>query len=207
MEQTLEQPAQKPELETTLPVILGSQSYCRKEVFEQHGMKFTVTTADIDEKAIRFDDPTELTLTLAKAKAAAILSKITEPVLLVTSDQVVTYQNVIREKPETDDEAREFLRSYAQNPAETVTSVAVTNTATGKQVTGTDIATIYFKPIPEEVIEEYIATKDPFSQAGAFNHNHPLLAPYVGKIDGEGESISGLPWTLTKQLLIEAEKE
>jgi len=206
MEQTLEQSAKKPELETTLPIVLGSQSYCRKGVMESHGMNFSVTTADIDEKAIRFDDPTELTLTLAKAKAAAILPRITEPVLLVTSDQVVTYQNVIREKPETDEEAREFLRSYAQNPAETVTSVAVTNTATGKQVTGTDIATIYFKPIPDEVIEAYIATKDPFSQAGAFNHSHPMLVPYVGKVDGEDDSISGLPWALTKELLIEAEE-
>lgn len=202
-----EQEVKTPELVTKLPVILGSQSYCRKAVMDEHNMLFSVLTADIDEKAIRFDDPTELTLTLAKAKAAAILPKITEPVLLVTSDQVVVYQGAIREKPETDEEVRQFLRSYAQNPAETVTSVAVTNTATGKQFTGTDIAKIYFKPIPEAVIEEYIASKDPFLQAGAFSHNHPLLAPYVDTIDGEDNSISGLPWALTKQLLIEAEQE
>lgn len=52
-----------------MKIILGSQSRSRRKVLEKLGYEFEVMPADIDEKAIRFDDPTKLTLVLARAKA------------------------------------------------------------------------------------------------------------------------------------------
>jgi len=56
-----------------------------------------------------------------------------EPTLLVTADQVVSYRGTIREKPTSQEQCREFLKSYADEPAVTVSSLVVTNTATGRQ--------------------------------------------------------------------------
>ena len=38
---------------------------------------------------------------IANAKADALLSKVTEPSILITSDQVIVCNGVIREKPES----------------------------------------------------------------------------------------------------------
>jgi septum formation protein len=183
-------------------IILGSQSRGRREVMEKMGVPFEVMPADIDEKAIRFEDPRVLTMALAEAKAEALLPRITGgPAVLVTSDQVVAFNGVIREKPVDEAEARSFLRTAHEAPSECVTSVAVTDTATGKRVTGTDIAKVYFKPIPEDAIEAYIKTGDAMTQAGGFDHAHPLISAYVERIDGESESVTGLPKALTERLL------
>lgn len=184
-----------------MKIILGSQSMGRKAVLTKMGFKFEVMPADIDEKAIRFNDPAELTLAITKAKAAALLPKIHEPALLITSDQVVVCNSKIREKPVDAGEAQMFLKSYRQYPAETVTSVAITDTSDGKQECGTDIGKIWFNPLPDEVVKAYIASGDPFTHAGGFDQDHPLIAPYVMRIEGEAESITGLPMKLTFELL------
>ena len=104
-------------------------------------------------------------------------------------------------QPETKEEALEFLRSYREFPAETLTSVIVTDSVTTCRRGSTDRAKIWFQPIPDNVIDEYIETGDPFRHAGAFDHQHPLLAPFVKEIEGEPESITGLPKKLTLTLI------
>lgn len=186
-----------------MKIILGSQSYGRKAVLEKMGYTFEVMPANIDEKAIRFEDPAVLTLALANAKADALLLKIKEPVILITSDQVVVCNGKILEKPTDEKEAQENLELYALYPAETVTSVVAVNTSSGERIGGTDVAKIWFSSIPKKVINEYIATKDPFLHAGSFDHEHQLLAPYVKSIEGEPESVTGLPRKLTEKLIMD----
>ena len=112
-------------------IILGSSSPARKNVLEKLGYTFEIMAADIDERAIRDADPRKLTSKLANAKALALLEKIKFPALLITADQVVNCNGVIREKPETPQEARDFLKSYEKFPAETVNTVVVTDTVSG----------------------------------------------------------------------------
>lgn len=45
------------------------------ELAQQFGFSYSTVAADIDEKAIRVDDPSDLVMALAHAKAAAILSR------------------------------------------------------------------------------------------------------------------------------------
>ncbi len=184
-----------------MKIILGSQSQGRKKVLKAMGYAFDVISPDIDEKAIRHEDPIKLTMELSEAKADALLPRIKELALLITSDQVVVHNGTIREKPVDVDEAIMFLISYTYHPAQTVTSVMVINTLTGKSVAGTDTATIYFNRIPMDKIGAYIGTGDPFLQAGGFDHEHPILLPFVRAIEGEPESITGLPKKLTQDLL------
>lgn len=182
-------------------IILGSASKGRQEVLEKMGYDFEVLAADIDERAIRDDDPKKLTLKLAHAKADALVKKINEPALLITSDQVINYNGIIREKPTNAQEAREFLKSYETAPAQTVNAVVVTNTETGQRVEAQDSIKVYFKRIPDEVIDQLIAEGNVFEQAGGFSVWDPLLKPYITKVEGEEESVMGLPAKLTKQLL------
>lgn len=121
-------------------------------MLERMGYEFEIMRADIDEKAIRSDDPNELTFQLTNAKADALLARIPKPAFLITADQVIVWNGKIREKPENRDEAREFLRGYADHPAESVTAVCVTNTKTKHRECDVDIARVHFLKVPKSVI-------------------------------------------------------
>ncbi len=188
-----------------MKIILGSASKQRKMVLERWGYVFEVMSADIDEKTIRDEDPQKLTMALAKAKAEALRPQIKEPAILITADQVVVYNGEILEKPESPEQARRFLKGYAQYPAQPVNAVVVTNTQTGVQLGKNDENTVYFRNFPDDVIEQLIAQGNIFSQAGAFSLEDPLIAPYIERIVGTLDSVEGLPKELTERLMKEVQ--
>lgn len=119
---------------------------------------------DLDEKQLgdRSGDPEQLVRLLAKAKADNLLEKqLPEGYSIVlTSDQVVTAHGQILEKPESEEEARRFIRSFGGSSCSTVGSIALTHIPTRKQVVGVSVATLYYDPIPEQVIDELIEQGD-----------------------------------------------
>lgn len=165
------------------------------------GFEFEVMSADIDEKAIRFSDPRQLTLTLANAKADALLNHIHEPVILITGDQVVAWNGQILEKPETLDEARKFLRGYNQFPAKTVTAVVVVNTQTGQRAEVVNEVEVVFKFISEEVIADILKDPRVLSMAGGFSVIDCVERQLIERMTGPIDSVVGLPKDLTRQLI------
>lgn len=188
-----------------MKIILGSQSKSRQNLLRRMGYEFEVMNPDIDEKAIRFDDPKELTLALAHAKADALIPKIHEQAILITADQVVFCEGKIREKPDSAKEAREALYCYKTHPLETITALVVTNTTSAKRSEGVDVAKVWLRPIPANVIETLIKEGDIFLRAGGFSIENPLLKDYIEKTEGGFESILGLPKQLTERLIKEAQ--
>lgn len=126
--------------------MLGSSAASRKAVLLAAGVSFAVLRPDIDEKAHRHEDPYTLPLVVARAKAEACLDKARDiypdnGCLLITADQVVLGpDNGVREKPESDSEARAFLCSYAGASARTVSAVRVTSTKTGEAAEAVHVA-------------------------------------------------------------------
>ncbi|KAL0332548.1 UNVERIFIED_CONTAM: hypothetical protein Scaly_2156300 [Sesamum calycinum] len=159
----------------------------------------TFETADIDEKSIRKEKPEDLVMALAEAKADAIvmrlkssfqLEEISRPTLLITADTVVVYQGTIREKPSSEEEARQFIRDYSGGSAQVVGSVLVTNLVTGSRKGGWESAEI----------EEGII----FNVAGGLMLEHPLTWPLVDTVIGTADCVMGLSKTLTEKLIQEA---
>eukprot|EP00055_Hartaetosiga_balthica_P014432 m.79154 g.79154 ORF g.79154 m.79154 type:complete len:209 (+) comp8594_c0_seq1:74-700(+) len=197
-----------------MSLILGSQSRWRGNVLQSKGYKFETMIGDIDEYSIVVDediprdesDPKLLTVKIANAKADEILPRIPKDkrYFLITSDQVVHYQGKIREKPTSEQAAKNYLRGYETTPATTVTGVVVTNTSTGERFQGADVATQYFEKIPEDVILAAIQQGDIMSSCGGFMIDNPILIPYLGKREGAEDSIMGLPMDLLERLLKEA---
>lgn len=187
-----------------MKIILGSGSKWRKIILTNAGYSFDVMTADINEKMIRSDNYEKLPILIARAKAEALLPKITEPSILITSDQIVVCNGNLWEKPKDKEEARVFLESYSNGHAgQTNTSVVVINTENMKKAEGLDISKAYFKKIPSEVINKFIKGGDAFLCAGGFTIDHPLLVPYVERIEGERDGIEGLPMKLVEKLINE----
>lgn len=184
-----------------MKMILGSASTNRRQIFAEMFEDFEVMTADLDEKAIRFDDPQELVLALAEAKANALLQRITEACILITADQVVVCNGEIREKPENEKMAREYLESYGRYPAETYSAVMVTNIATGKKIKDIDIARVHFNLIPKEAVDEVIRKGDIFRMAGGLAIEDDMLGSYIEMIEGTIDSVLGLPKEMTLRLI------
>ncbi|KAN0028975.1 hypothetical protein ACTFIV_010843 [Dictyostelium citrinum] len=191
---------------TTRALILGSSSIWRKQVLTDMGYTFKTMSPDIDEKAIRDSDPKTLTLLISRAKAQALLKRIKESdneqdkkSIMICSDQVIVHNGIIREKPETEQQCRDYLHSYEFHPAVAVVSVVVVNIETGKIVEGTEIATQHFKKITDEFIDKLIKQGDVMHCAGGFTVEH--MSDFTLNLDGEIETIMGLPKTLTKDLI------
>ena len=103
-----------------MKLICGTSSEWRQNILTKAGFTFEVVVADIDEKAIRHSDPYLMPKLIAKAKADAIftmnkLESITGTILM-TCDQITLFNDTeVREKPQSEIEARKFLRSYSNN--------------------------------------------------------------------------------------------
>ncbi|XP_004238281.1 uncharacterized protein [Solanum lycopersicum] len=192
-------------------LILGSSSTARKKILGDMGYEFTTMSADIDEKAIRKEKPEDLVMALAEAKAEAIIPRVSigesegdaEPTLLITCDQVVVYEGVIREKPSSEAEARQFMKDYANGHAATVSSVLVTNLTTGSRRGEWDKVEIYFHDIPDQVIDKLIEEGIVLYAAGGLIIEHPLVLPYIKEVVGSTDSVMGLPKALTERLIKE----
>ncbi len=117
----------------------------------------------------------------------------------------MAYQGRIREKPESEEECRRYLKSYETEPACTVTAVVVTNTASGKQVSGVDVAKQWFHAIPDDTVTRVIAKGDIMYCCGGFMVDEPDFAPYLHTREGTEDSIIGLPLQLTLKLIEDAQ--
>ncbi|GBG27791.1 Maf-like protein DDB_G0281937 [Hondaea fermentalgiana] len=199
----------------TVKVMLGSSSKWRAKlvagVLPEGFELFPEQVApDIDEKAIRRDDPHELVTAIAQAKTDRLLeildarpAEAARPDVVICADQVIVFDGTVREKPVDAAEAKSHLQSYGaeDKPAECTTGLVVTNLATRKRVNGVDVATQAFKPIPDDVADALIAKGDIMYCAGSFVAEDPLLEPYLGERNGEMESVQGMPVRLTQDLL------
>jgi len=184
-----------------MKIILGSASENRQIILREMGLDFEVRPANIDEKAIRLNDPNALTMALARAKAKHLDGQFDEPVILITADQVVTYQGQIREKPRNAEEARKFLESYNHSPAKCHTAVVVTNAASGKQAEGTEVSTVYFQDFSDEEVNELIKSGEVYKYAGGFTVRGDQWRKHIQTIDGHEDNVLGLPKELTRRLI------
>jgi len=166
---------------------------------------------DIDERAIRRDDPEAMVLAIAHAKAdraVELLSARTGgarmPDLIICADQVVLFGSEVREKPVDKAQAKTHLMSYGLQGKPAVCVTAVVVVCGTLRLDGVDRAEQHFTAMPEQVCEALVAKGDVMQSAGSFVVEDPDVAPYLGERRGELSSIRGLPGKLTRRLLVEA---
>lgn len=185
-----------------MKIILGSSSKARRKVLEDNNFVFETLSPDIDELAIRTDDYYQLPLLIAKAKTQALISRVKEPAIIITADQVTVCDGKLHEKPKDENEAREFLEKYSEgNIPETVSALVVTNTENGKQAEGIDVAKVYFAQLPESTIDDFVKNGDPFTKSAGFAVESPILKPYIKRVEGDIDSVMGMPMNLLKSLI------
>jgi predicted house-cleaning NTP pyrophosphatase (Maf/HAM1 superfamily) len=131
------------------------------------------------EQAIRHQDPMLMPILIAKAKAAALiernlLKQRSEPLILVTADQITLFKDQVREKPDSPEQAAAFLRSYSDSTVRTVSAVVVTHLPSGEMRWGVDVAVIEWEEISEEVVQRVVERGHIFSRYTPLHLDTPV---------------------------------
>src|SRR5690606_6100235 len=151
-------------------IILASQSPRRKQLLEQAGISFTIRTAHSDENYPADMSAEEVPLYIAAQKAAAVWTTLDEQEkresIIIASDTVVVLEDVIIGKPEDEEDAFRILKSLSGKMHRVITGVVLLSAE--KQEKISDITEVYFKPLSDKQIKDYIKECKPFDKAGAY---------------------------------------
>jgi len=181
-------------------IVLASESQFRRRAMDMVGVPYETLPASIDEKAIRHDDPAQLTRQLAEAKAWKVAEQCPDAVI-VSGDAVAAKDGRIYEKPRDLDEAAQFLREFAGSEFQFVTSLAVLHTPKRKLLSAVEISNITFRPLLEREIQNYIQKYAVLNYAGAFESDAVLK--FADKVSGAVNIGTALPVSRLVALLLE----
>lgn len=176
-------------------IILASQSPRRKELLEKHGISFRVFVTDADETVTEPMLPSELVAELSYRKAESAARQFqTQNVFVIAADTVVALENEIFGKPKDEQDAFLMLSKLSGKAHSVFTGVTLATVTQGKAIYRKVVCEtkVYFKPLTESKIREYIATKEPFDKAGSYAIQG-IASEFVEKIEGDFDNVVGLP--------------
>ncbi|MFY9510986.1 MAG: Maf family protein [Rubrivivax sp.] len=192
-------------------VYLASQSPRRAQLIEQLGIRHQPLLPARRENAERLEEerPNETPVdyvrrvTLAKLLAARTrLAARGLPVApILTADTTVAAGKRILGKPRDADDAAATLRLLSGRWHQVHTAVAVSHGPLSLLALNT--SRVRFAALSERVIDQYIASGEPFGKAGAYAIQGRISA-WIERIEGSYTGIMGLPLFETRELLAQA---
>jgi septum formation protein len=173
---------------TTLRVILASQSPRRRELLRLIGIPHDVHPADIDETFLPHESPAPHAERLATEKAAVIMAR--EPdAVIIAADTIVVLDGEVLGKPASAAEARATLQRLSGRTHTVHTAVAVQYG--GRAVSGVESVEVTFRPLDDAQIARYVDTGEPMDKAGAYGIQG-YGATLVERIHGDYFAVMGL---------------
>jgi len=181
-----------------LRLILASASPRRVELLSQIGIvPDQILPADIDETPLPKELPARLVERLAREKAAALSP--TPDTLVLAADTVVAVGRRVMGKPQSEDEARLFLRLLSGRQHRVYGGIAL-RLADGGLVSRVVISRVRVKRLSEQEIEGYIRSREWEGKAGAYAIQG-LFGAYISSISGSYSNIVGLSLCDTMNML------
>jgi septum formation protein len=175
-----------------MELILASASPRRKELLEKIGLPFTVQPAKGEER-ITQKSPAAVVMELSRQKAEEIAAAQTEDCIIIGADTVVARGDKIMGKPKDAADAKQMLRSIADDCHQVYTGVTLIRTGAHPQsVTFQEKTDVCLYPISDAELDAYIASGDPMDKAGAYGIQGDF-AIYVKRIAGDYYNVVGLP--------------
>lgn len=175
-------------------IVLASSSPRRQELLRQIGIPFVVQVSTFEEDNSLNLIPQELTVWQAKQKAFNVFYECLQqnhPAdLIIGADTVVVLNGEVFGKPNDETEAKAMLTRLAGREHQVITGVAVVKN--GKVSTDFSETQVWFRPLSQEEIEQYVATGEPLDKAGAYAIQG-IGALLVEKISGSYDNVVGLP--------------
>jgi len=170
-------------------LVLASASPRRRELLTLAGFDFEVITADVDEVIDPALESCELVMSLSFQKASAVALRETDATV-IGADTVVVLDGKVLGKPKNEADAVQMLQSLSGNTHEVYTGVCFIK---GDRVHKFfECTKVTFWPLEDELIAEYVASKEPMDKAGAYGIQGKGSVLVKG-IEGDYFNVVGFP--------------
>jgi len=177
--------------------VLASASPRRRDLLDAAGFTFDVDVADIDETRRGEEAPDDFAARLASEKAVRVAARHPScPV--IGADTIVVVDGDVLGKPRDADEAFAMLRRLSGRAHEVVTAVALVSQ--GVVETRVSRTTVWFRPLADREVLDYVASGEPFDKAGAYAIQG-RASRFIPRIEGSYSNVVGLPIGLVDELL------
>lgn len=177
-------------------LILASQSPRRSELLQQAGISFVARPANVDETIFAGESPGAYVKRVAQEKATAV--EATPGDIVLGADTVVVIDGQILGKPRDAADAIRMLQVLSGREHTVLTGICLRRTTE----TILDVAEtrVWFPPLTQSEIQQYVATGEPMDKAGAYAIQG-LASKFVRRIEGSYTNVVGLPVELVYQYL------
>jgi septum formation protein len=175
-------------------LVLASQSPRRAEILRQAGIRFVVRAVSVDETPQSGETPEDYVRRLAEAKARAVPAGPDEIVL--GADTTVVVDDELLAKPADAIDARRMLTALSGRRHEVITGICLRRGE--EQICDHAVTTVWFAPLSEQEIDEYVASGEPMDKAGAYAVQG-AASKFIPRIEGCYYNVMGLPVSLVYQ--------
>lgn len=153
----------------------------------------------LDEPRYEGGPPRSYALQVATLKAEAVATQLGEGVI-VAADTVVVWHGQVFGKPRDRADARSMLERLSGDRHEVLTAVAVVDATSRHGSLGADSTALTLRRLAPAEIEAYLDSGEPMDKAGAYALQGGAAA-WVTKIEGDPETVIGLPTRLVRELV------
>lgn len=177
------------------PIILASSSPRRQEILKMLDIPFQVILPNIDETLTSSVDTEDIPELLAREKVSAVIHSLPsqqEIQWVLGADTVIVKNGRIFGKPQSADEAAEFLKEFQGSTHTVITAVVLYN---GKQKSTTSRVArtkVTFSPMTNDEIQWYLESGEWHGAAGGYRIQS-LASIFIEKIEGSQSCVTGLP--------------
>lgn len=175
-----------------VPLVLASASPRRRRLLEQLGFELTVDPSQAEEILDPGIPPSEMAVSLARAKTSEVASRHPGQIVL-GADTIVVLDGHMLGKPENDLEACDMLARLAGRSHEVWTGVCLRGPEPDQETCFAERTEVEFAPLTAAEIEAYVATGSPLDKAGAYGIQDDWGAVFVSGIRGDYYNVVGLP--------------
>ena len=170
-------------------LILASKSPRRKDLLGLYTEKFKIEVSDVAEPEFCGGDVGDYVMSLARLKASAVAKNHPDDTI-IGADTVVAVGGNVLGKPESEDHAREMLRSMSGSFQQVYTGICIIRG--GEVITDAVETRLIFRELSCEDIEEYVATGECMDKAGAYGIQGGAKE-FVETLAGDYFNVIGLP--------------
>lgn len=180
-----------------MPLVLASRSQRRIDLLRQIGVRCSVDPADINEDSRPQESPRDYVVRLAREKAAAVLARHTDRVVL-GADTTVVIDGQSLGKPDDEAHGVAMLQQLQDRWHEVLTAVALmSDSGIAQTVTCTRVK---FRRVGQDEALAYWRTGEPKDKAGGYAIQG-FAAMFIERIEGSYSGVVGLPLAETSAAL------
>jgi septum formation protein len=174
----------------TRKLILASGSPRRRQLLSTAGLSFELAESGIEELRQPQEPAREYALRMAQTKALAVARRHPDSIVL-GADTVVECAAEILEKPLDAADAQRMLTMLAGRGHVVITAFAVARDDCLIETEAVE-SEVFFRPLSETEIRDYIASGEPFDKAGAYGIQG-MGGGFISKVKGTRDNVMGLP--------------